>query len=216
MATEYALSLAKPDAFRRGLVGAIITRLENKGLSLVDLTVKYATAAMIEKMYADKNDEPYFPALLEYMLSGPVVAMLWQGEDANKALRLVVGSKDPLQSPPGSLRGDYAGDIVKTLVHGSRNPAEAYSEALIWFPERFGAEPVKDEKAVEEGREIAGLGKTTLPEGNDPIEISWAEPITVIDPAVFRKMDEILESGNLTVLKRFEAELGFVGPSEEP
>jgi nucleoside-diphosphate kinase len=150
MAIDYALALAKPDAVRRGLVGVIISRLEDKVLSLVDLTVKYPTRAMIEAMYADKKDEPDFPSLLEYMLSGPVVAMLWQGEEANKALRLVVGSKDPLESPPGSLRGDYAGDPIKTLVHGSRNPDEAYSEALLWFPERFGAEPVQDGKSYPE------------------------------------------------------------------
>src|SRR5690348_197779 len=149
MALSYALSLAKPDALRRGLVCEIITRFENKGLTLVDLAVRYATESLLRAQYDDKQAEIDFTALLEYMLSGPLVAMLWQSEDANEKLRQVIASKDPLESPPGSLRGDYAGDKVQTLVHGSRSPEEAYREAQLWFPSRFGApEPEPGEPAM--------------------------------------------------------------------
>jgi len=137
-ALEWSLNLVKPDAVRRGLVGRIISRFEDKGLRLVGMKLVWPSRAMIEASYTDNAEEEWFPALLDYMTSGPVVAMVWEGPNANAAARQIIGKKDPMKSDAGSIRADYNIEMVKTVVHGSRTPEEAEAEIGIWF---FGQGP---------------------------------------------------------------------------
>lgn len=138
MALDITLTLAKPDAVRQHVVGKIISRFEERGLVLIDIAWRYATESMIRLMYEDKATRPFFPELLDFMLSGPCIAMAWQGENAIARGRQVIGEKNPLDSDAGSIRGALnAEDRIRTLVHGSRSPEEAEMELRIWFPDRW-------------------------------------------------------------------------------
>jgi len=151
MALSYTFTLAKPDAVRRKLVGRIISRFEERGLDLVDVKWHWPSEALIREMYLDKATESFFPELLAFMTSGPSVAMVWQGEEAVEKGRQVIGSKLPLDSDAGSLRGAFAEDRIQSLVHGSRSEAEAYAEMVLWFPERWAGEaaPAEDRPAAD-------------------------------------------------------------------
>lgn len=141
MAETLSFNLVKPDAFARGLIGKIITRFEEKGLTLIDLKYVEPTEAQITAMYEDRATEPVFPQILAYLVGQPVLAMVWTGEDASEKARLLIGEKDPLDSESGSIRGSMADDRVHNLVHGSRTDAEARQEAMIFFPERYPGTP---------------------------------------------------------------------------
>lgn len=137
-ALEWSLNLIKPDAVRRGLIGRIISRFEDKGLRLVGMKMVWASEALIKANYSDNTEEEWFPDLVDYMTSGPVVAMVWEGPNANEAARQIIGKKDPMKSTVGSIRGDYNIGMVRTVVHGSRTPEEAEQEIPLWF---FGKGP---------------------------------------------------------------------------
>jgi nucleoside-diphosphate kinase len=137
MPLEYALAIARPSAVRRALVGEILGRFERKGLKLVDISLVYMDEEMVEALYPDKVDIPDFPALVLLMTSGPSVPMLFQGERGSEVLRQVLGKKSPVDSPPGSIRGDFAIDQTDTVCHGARTAAESISEASLFFPTRF-------------------------------------------------------------------------------
>jgi len=142
MPLEYTFTIAKPDAVRLGLVGKIISRFEARGLSLVDLRWLLPSEKLIRDTYLDKSTYGYFDDLLAYMLSGPVVAMVWQADEAVAKARQVIGEKNPLDSEAGTIRGSMAAaDRIQTLVHGSRSPEEAYNEMLLWFPDRWSGTP---------------------------------------------------------------------------
>ena len=137
---EYTLVIGKPDALRRGLVGSIIHRFEEKGLTLRAITLVQADAAQIRENYRANEDEPWFDEMVSYMTSGPIVPMAWQGPNAIETGRQIIGDKDPWESEAGSLRGRYAADPIRTVVHGSRDPVEALREINLWFPELLGVE----------------------------------------------------------------------------
>ncbi len=140
---QVTLSIVKPDGVRRMLVGEIIQRFEAKAMELRAITMLTATAAQIRENYRANEDEPWFEEMVAYMTSGPIVPMVWAGPNAIESGRQIVGSKDPWESDAGSVRGDYAADPVRTVIHGSRDPVEAIREVNLWFPALLGVEEPK-------------------------------------------------------------------------
>ncbi|EAU88183.1 nucleoside diphosphate kinase [Coprinopsis cinerea okayama7 len=133
--TERTYIMIKPDGVQRALVGKIIQRFEERGFKLIALKLTQPTEAHLEKHYADLAGKPFFPGLIKYMASGPVVAMVWQGLDAVKTGRAMLGATNPLASPIGSIRGDYALAVGRNIIHGSDSVENAEKEIALWFPE---------------------------------------------------------------------------------
>jgi nucleoside-diphosphate kinase len=125
----------KPDGVQRGLVGEIIRRLETKGFTLVGLKLLHPSRQLAEQHYAVHKDRPFFSGLVDFITSGPVVAMVWQGDGVVAACRLVIGATNPLTSAPGTIRGDFGINIGRNLIHGSDAPETATSEIALWFKE---------------------------------------------------------------------------------
>ena len=132
---ERTLILVKPDAFARNLTGEIISRFERKGLRLAALKLETLTRETAERHYAEHDGKPFFGELVEFITSGPLVAMVLEGEAAVEAARQVIGATNPLQAAPGSIRGDFATSIGANMVHGSDSPESAAREVGIFFPE---------------------------------------------------------------------------------
>ena len=132
--SERTLILVKPDAFARNLTGEIIARFERKGLQLVALELRTLTRETAQLHYAEHEGKPFFAELVEFITSGPLVAMVLEGEQAVAAARQVIGATNPLQAAPGSIRGDYAVAIGTNMVHGSDSPVSAAQEAALFFP----------------------------------------------------------------------------------
>ena len=130
---ERTLILVKPDAFARNLTGEIISRFERKGLRLVALKLETLTTETAERHYAEHEGKPFFGELVEFITSGPLVAMVLEGESAIEAARQVIGATNPLQSAPGSIRGDFALETQFNLVHGSDSADSAQREIALWF-----------------------------------------------------------------------------------
>ncbi len=135
MALEKTLILVKPDAFARGLTGEIIARFERKGLTIVALRHMQLDERAAERHYAEHEGKPFFPGLVEFITSGPLVAMVLEGESAIKAARQVIGETDPLEAKPGSIRGDFATVTSRNLVHGSDAPESGERESQLFFPD---------------------------------------------------------------------------------
>ncbi|KAF8938545.1 nucleoside diphosphate kinase [Dissophora ornata] len=131
---ERTYIMVKPDGVERGLVGEIIKRFENKGFQLMALELKAPGRAHLEKHYSDLSSKPFFAGLVNYMTSGPVVAMVWQGKGVVKAGRVLLGETNPLASLPGTIRGDFALDIGRNICHGSDSVESAEKEIALWFP----------------------------------------------------------------------------------
>jgi nucleoside-diphosphate kinase len=132
---ERSLILVKPDAFARGLTGEIIARFENKGLKIVALKHMRLDEDTAKQHYAEHEDKPFFGELVEFITSGPLVAMVLEGEDAITAARQVIGATNPLEATTGSIRGDYAISVGQNMVHGSDSPESGQREAGLFFPE---------------------------------------------------------------------------------
>jgi len=133
--TERTLILVKPDAYARDLTGEIIARFERKGLRPIALRVMSATLELAERHYAEHAERPFFGELTAFITSGPLVAIVLEGESAIKAARQVIGANNPLEAAPGSIRGDFATQTGENLVHGSDGPESAAREIGIFFPE---------------------------------------------------------------------------------
>jgi nucleoside-diphosphate kinase len=129
------LILVKPDAFERGLTGEIIGRFERKGLRLVALVLRQVDEQIANVHYAEHAEKPFFPELVDFITSGPLVAMVMEGPEAVDAARQVIGATNPVEAAPGSIRGDYATEVTFNLVHGSDSDESAEREIEIWFPE---------------------------------------------------------------------------------
>jgi nucleoside-diphosphate kinase len=134
---ERTLILVKPDAFARNLSGEIIARFERKGLTLAALKLETLSREIAEQHYAEHNGKPFFGELVDFITSGPLVAMVLEGESAVEAARQLIGATNPLQSAPGSIRGDFATSIGQNMVHGSDSAESAAREAHLFFPELF-------------------------------------------------------------------------------
>ena len=132
---EQTLILVKPDAFARGLTGEIIARFERKGLRIVALKQMVVTEELATQHYAEHDGKPFFGELVEFITSGPIVAMVLEGEQAIKAARQVIGATNPLEATTGSIRGDFAIAVGQNMVHGSDAPESAEREAKLFFPE---------------------------------------------------------------------------------
>ncbi|MDQ3629727.1 MAG: nucleoside-diphosphate kinase [Actinomycetota bacterium] len=132
---ERTLILVKPDAFARGLTGEIITRFERKGLTLAAVEQQTASRETAEKHYAEHRERAFFSELVEFITGGPLVALVLEGEEAVRAARQLIGSTDPLEATPGTIRGDLAVELSKNLVHGSDSLESAAREIAIWFGE---------------------------------------------------------------------------------
>jgi nucleoside-diphosphate kinase len=132
---ERTLILVKPDAFARGLTGEIIRRFENKGLRIVALRHMQVTEDLAKQHYAEHDGKPFFGELVEFITSGPIVAMVLEGDDAIRAARQVIGATNPLEAAPGSIRGDFAIAVGTNMVHGSDSPESGQREAALFFPD---------------------------------------------------------------------------------
>jgi nucleoside-diphosphate kinase len=135
MATERTLILVKPDAFARGLTGEIIARFERKGLTITALKHMQVTEDLAKQHYAEHDGKPFFGELVEFITSGPIVAMVLEGDSAIKAARQVIGATNPLEATTGSIRGDFAIAVGQNMVHGSDSPESGTREAGLFFPE---------------------------------------------------------------------------------
>ncbi|KAH8805772.1 nucleoside diphosphate kinase [Xylogone sp. PMI_703] len=133
MSDEQTFIAIKPDGVQRGLVGPIITRFESRGFKLVAIKLMQASQEHLEKHYADLAGKPFFPGLIKYMGSGPICAMVWEGRDAVKTGRTLLGATNPLASAPGTIRGDYAIDVGRNVCHGSDSVESAKKEIALWF-----------------------------------------------------------------------------------
>jgi nucleoside-diphosphate kinase len=135
VAVERSLVLCKPDAVERGLVGEVVDRLERKGLRLVAMDLRVLDEAVAKAHYAEHEGKPFFGELVEFITSGPLVAICVEGLDAVAAVRTLMGTTNPVQAAPGSIRGDYGLDIGRNLVHGSDSAASAAREVELFFPD---------------------------------------------------------------------------------
>ena len=130
---ERTLVLVKPDGVQRGLIGSIISRLEQRGLKLVGLKLIQVDDALARKHYGEHVDRPFFDGLVDFITSAPVVAMVWESNDAVEAVRNTMGQTNPTPSPPGTIRGDLGLDIGRNLVHGSDSLESAQREVSLFF-----------------------------------------------------------------------------------
>ncbi|HWR41038.1 MAG TPA: nucleoside-diphosphate kinase [Patescibacteria group bacterium] len=130
---EQTLVLLKPDAVRRGLCGEIISRIERKGLTIVKLKMLTLSREMAEKHYAEHIGKDFFPDLVNFIISGPLIAMAVEGPQAIVAMRTLMGSTNPVGAVPGTIRGDMAVEMRCNLVHGSDSAASAARELNIFF-----------------------------------------------------------------------------------
>jgi len=132
---ERTLILVKPDAFARGLSGEIIARFERKGLRLAALRQMQMESSLAEQHYAEHEGKPFYGELVDFITSGPLLAMVLEGQRAVEAARQVIGATDPVQAAPGSIRGDFAIEVGQNMVHGSDSPESAAREVALFFPE---------------------------------------------------------------------------------
>lgn len=134
--TERTLVLIKPDGVARNLVGDILARVERKGLSIAALEMRTADADVAGRHYAEHAERPFYPGLLEFITSGPLVAAVVEGHRAIAAFRQIAGGTDPVEkATPGTIRGDFALDGQQNLVHGSDSAESAEREIALWFPQ---------------------------------------------------------------------------------
>jgi len=129
------LILVKPDAFERALTGEVIARFERKGLRIVALKTLVAAEDTAHSHYAEHSEKPFFGELVEFITGGPLAAIVFEGTEAVKAARQIIGATNPVEAAPGSIRGDFALEVTFNMVHGSDSDESAEREIAIWFPE---------------------------------------------------------------------------------
>ena len=130
---EQTFLMVKPDGVRRRLVGEIIRRLENKGCTLAQLKMLTPPRELAAAHYAVPRGTPFFEGVVDFISSGPVVAMVWEGEDVVAISRKLIGATKPSDSQPGTIRGDYANSVAENLIHGSDSVENAQTEIALWF-----------------------------------------------------------------------------------
>jgi nucleoside-diphosphate kinase len=132
---ERTLVLIKPDGVRRGLIGAVISRIERKGLSIVAMELRTLDRETATSHYAEHEGKPFIESVLSFITSGPLVALVAEGPRAVAAFRGLAGATDPVQATPGTIRGDHALEVGENVVHGSDSAESAQREMKIFFPE---------------------------------------------------------------------------------
>ena len=130
---ERTYIMTKPDAYERGLVGRIITRIEEKGFKITDMKMMRLDENILKEHYAHLADKPFFPEIVEYMTSGPVVGMIVEGDGVVDSMRKIMGPTDGLEAMPGTIRGDFANNKSENLVHGSDSVENAEAEIKRFF-----------------------------------------------------------------------------------
>ncbi len=133
---ERTLILVKPDAMQRGLAGEVLARFERRGLKLVALRMTQMDRTLAAKHYAEHIGKPFYKALTGFITSGPIIAALFEGENAVELARQTIGATDPKKAAPGSIRGDLGIDLGRNVVHGSDSPESAAREAALFFDEK--------------------------------------------------------------------------------
>lgn len=131
--SEKAFVMIKPDGVRRGLIGKIVNRFEEKGLTLAWAEMMNVSREIAETHYGHLRDKPFFGELVDYITSGPVFAMIVEGKGAVKNARSLIGPTDPAAAPPGTIRGDYGLDVEENVIHGSDSPDNAAREIALFF-----------------------------------------------------------------------------------
>lgn len=131
---ERTLVLVKPDGVRRGLIGDVISRIERKGLWIVDLRMVEVDKDLAHRHYAEHAAKPFFGELIAFITSGPCVAMVVEGPEAISVMRTLMGPTNPRVAPPGTIRGDHGLEITANIVHGSDSPESARRELALFFP----------------------------------------------------------------------------------
>ncbi len=132
---ERTLVLVKPDGVKRGLIGEIVSRFEKKGFKIVNMKMLQMTKALAEEHYAEHNGKPYYDRLIEYITSGPIVAMILEGDDAVNIVRMMIGKTSPSESLPGTIRGDFSLNVTVNVVHASDSIENAKDEMKRFFPD---------------------------------------------------------------------------------
>lgn len=133
MATERTYAMIKPDGVQRNLVGEIVSRIEAKGFRIVGMKLMHIPRATAERHYGEHVGKPFFESLVSFITSGPVVAMEWSGPDAVVIARTLMGSTNPVDAPPGTIRGDFGTIISENIVHGSDSTTSAERELALFF-----------------------------------------------------------------------------------
>ena len=133
--SERTLVLIKPDGVRRGLSGEVLARIERKGLRIVAMDLRTVGKDLAETHYAEHEAKPFYGSLVEFITSGPLVALVAEGPRAVEAFRALAGATDPVKAAPGTIRGDHALEVQENIVHGSDSPDSAEREIKIFFPD---------------------------------------------------------------------------------
>ncbi|WP_314002573.1 nucleoside-diphosphate kinase [uncultured Paenibacillus sp.] len=130
---EQTFVMVKPDGVSRGLIGAVVSRFENKGLKLAAVKMMTIPRELAERHYGEHREKKFFGELVDFITSGPVFAMVWEGPQAVKNARLIIGATNPSEAVPGSIRGDYGLIVDSNIVHGSDSPESAQREIGLFF-----------------------------------------------------------------------------------
>jgi nucleoside-diphosphate kinase len=133
--SERTLVLVKPDGVRRGLIGEVLSRIERKGLRIVAMDLRTLDIAAAKTHYAEHDGKPFFASLVDFITSGPLVALVAEGPRAIEAFRALAGATDPVRASPGTIRGDYSLIVQSNIVHGSDGADSAAREIKIFFPD---------------------------------------------------------------------------------
>ena len=132
---EKTFLMVKPDGVQRGLIGEIVNRFESKGYQLVGGKLMTISQELAEQHYGEHKERPFFGELVDFITSGPVFAMVWEGENVISTARLMMGATNPKESAPGTIRGDFAVTVAKNIIHGSDSPESAEREIGLFFKE---------------------------------------------------------------------------------
>lgn len=130
---ERTFIMIKPDGVQRGLVGEVIGRFERKGFTLVGMKLMAVSPELAKQHYGEHEGKPFFAGLVDFITSGPVVAMIWEGESVVSAARKMIGATKPIESAPGTIRGDFGITVGRNLIHGSDAVETAQKEIALWF-----------------------------------------------------------------------------------
>jgi len=133
---EKTFIMVKPDGVQRGLIGEIVARFEKKGFQLVGAKFMTVSTELAEKHYAEHKEKPFFGELVDFITSGPVFAMVWQGNNVIATARQMMGQTNPADALPGTIRGDFGVNVAMNIIHGSDSPESAEREIALWFDEK--------------------------------------------------------------------------------
>lgn len=136
---ERTFVMVKPDGVRRGLIGDIVSKFEQKGFALRGIKMTHIDRPLAERHYGEHREKPFFGELVDYLTSGEVCAMIWEGQHAVANARSLIGKTNPVEAAPGTIRGDFAMDVATNVVHGSDSPESAEREISLFFGENAAA-----------------------------------------------------------------------------